>query len=109
MASLAGSMYAIHMRFVSTSVLGITKTTDALLATVIGGMGNLYGAILGTGIVNFAGEYLSKLAKLNPIFERWYIIFGLLYILIVLFAPNGIVGLFYKMKYKTTAKSVKSK
>lgn len=109
MASLAGSMYAIHMRFVSTSVLTIVKTTDALLATVIGGMGNLYGAILGTGIVNFAGEYLSKLAKVNPIFERWYIIFGLLYILIVLFAPNGVLGLFYKAKYKITAKSAKIK
>lgn len=109
MASLAGSMYAIHMRFVSTSVLGIAKTTDALLATVIGGMGNLYGAILGTGIVNLAGEYLSKLAKVHPIFERWYIIFGLLYILIVLFAPNGVVGLFYKLKYKISSKATKNK
>ncbi|MDF2521618.1 MAG: branched-chain amino acid transporter permease, partial [Clostridia bacterium] len=99
----------IHMRFVSTSVLGIAKTTDALLATVIGGMGNLYGAILGTGIVNLAGEYLSKLAKVHPIFERWYIIFGLLYILIVLFAPNGVVGLFYKLKYKISTKALKNK
>jgi branched-chain amino acid transport system permease protein len=109
MASLAGSMYAIHMRFVSTSVLGIGKTTDALLATVIGGMGNLYGAILGTGIVNFAGEYLSKLAKVHPIFERWYIIFGLLYILIVLYAPNGVLGLVNKIKNKMIAKFVKTK
>ncbi|MDF2673545.1 MAG: branched-chain amino acid transporter [Clostridiales bacterium] len=109
MASLAGSMYAIHMRFVSTSVLGIAKTTDALLATVIGGMGNLYGAILGTGIVNLAGEYLSKLAKVNPIFQRWYIIFGLLYILIVLFAPHGILGLIYKLKNKKITKTAKVK
>jgi branched-chain amino acid transport system permease protein len=109
MASLAGSMYAIHMRFVSTSVLGVAKTIDALLATVIGGMGNLYGAILGTGIVNFAGEYLSKLAKVHPIFERWYIIFGLLYILIVLFAPKGVIGLLNNMKHKISTKSVKTK
>ncbi|MDF2531774.1 MAG: branched-chain amino acid transporter, partial [Clostridia bacterium] len=107
MASLAGSMYAIHMRFVSTSVLGVAKTIDALLATVIGGMGNLYGAILGTGIVNFAGEYLSKLAKVHPIFERWYIIFGFLYILIVLFAPQGVIGLIKKITNKIAAKSVK--
>lgn len=109
MASLAGSMYAIHMRFVGTSVLMIGKTTDALLATVIGGMGNLYGAILGTGIVNFAGEYLSKLAKVNVLFERWYIIFGLLYIIIVLFAPHGILGLIYKLKLKRAAKVEKVK
>lgn len=104
-ACLAGSFYAIHMRFVSTSVLAVGKTVDALLATVIGGVGSLYGAILGTGIINFAGEYLSKLAKVNVIFERWYIIFGLLYILIVLFAPQGVLGLFVRLSGKLTAKT----
>jgi branched-chain amino acid transport system permease protein len=99
-ASLAGAFYAIHMRFVSTSVLTASKTIDALLATIIGGVGTLYGAIAGAGIVSFAGDYLSKLAKLNHIFERWYILFGLLYILIVMFAPYGILGLIYKLKNK---------
>lgn len=108
-ASLAGSLYAIHMRFVSTSVLMVGKTVDALLATVIGGVGSLYGAILGTGIINLAGEYLSKLAKVNVFFERWYIIFGLLYILIVLFAPHGVLGLVIKSKNKLAAKFAKAK
>lgn len=108
MASLAGAFYAIHMRFVSTSVLDATKTIDALLATIIGGVGTLYGAILGTGIVNFAGDYLSKLAKVSVIFERWYIIFGLLYILIVLFAPYGVLGLLYKLKNFVVKKFAKA-
>ncbi|MGE5632462.1 MAG: branched-chain amino acid ABC transporter permease [Caulobacteraceae bacterium] len=108
-ASLAGSFYAIHMRFVSTSVLTASKTIDALLATVIGGVGSLYGAILGTSIVNLAGEYLSKLAKVNVLFERWYIIFGLLYILIVLFAPKGVLGLFYKIRDRIVTKDAKTK
>lgn len=108
-ACLAGSVYAIHMRFVSTSVLTASKTIDALLATVIGGVGSLYGAIMGTGIVIFAGEYLSKLAKVSVLFERWYIIFGLLYILIVLFAPHGVLGLIYKIKNKIAAKFAKTK
>lgn len=108
-ACLAGSFYAIHMRFVSTSVLTAAKTIEALLATVIGGVGSLYGAILGTSIVNFAGEYLSKLAKVHILFERWYIIFGLLYILIVLFAPKGVLGLICKIvpKDRIIAKSEK--
>jgi branched-chain amino acid transport system permease protein len=109
MASLAGSFYAIHMRYVSTSVLGAGKTIEALLATIIGGVGSLYGAILGTGVVNFAGEYLSKLAKISFIFERWYIIFGLLYILIVLFAPYGVLGLIYKIKYAVSKAFGKAK
>lgn len=109
-ASLAGSFYAIFMRFVSnTDVLAASKTIDALLATIIGGVGSLYGAILGAGIVKFAGEYLSKLAKVSVIFERWYILFGLLYIIIVLFAPYGVLGLIYKIKDKIKAKFAKAK
>jgi branched-chain amino acid transport system permease protein len=58
------------MRFVSTSVLTASRTIDALLSTIIGGVGTLYGAVMGAGIVKFAGEYLSKLAKVNHLFER---------------------------------------
>jgi branched-chain amino acid transport system permease protein len=64
---------------------------------------------LPTGNVNFAGEYLSKLAKVSFIFERWYIIFGLLYILIVLFAPYGVLGLIYKIKYTLSKAFSKAK
>jgi len=105
MASLAGSFYAIHMRFVSTAVLSTTKTIDALLATIIGGVGTLYGAIIGAGIVSFAGEYLSRLAKVHHLFERWYIFFGLLYILIVLFAPYGVMGAIKKFRAKKLGKA----
>lgn len=100
MASLAGSLYAIHMRFVSTAVMATPKTIDALLATIIGGVGTLYGPVIGAGVVSFAGEYLSKLAKVHPLFERWYILFGLLYIIIVLYAPYGVMGTINKYRAK---------
>ncbi|GAB6171309.1 hypothetical protein JCM15765_07870 [Paradesulfitobacterium aromaticivorans] len=91
-ASLAGVAWALQQRFVSTGVMAVDKTIDALLMTTIGGTGTLYGAVLGSGITNAAKNWLSDLAKVHPIFERWYIIFGLLYIFIVLFFPGGILG-----------------
>lgn len=91
-ASLAGIAWALQQRFVSTGVLAVDKTIDALLMTTIGGTGTLYGALIGSGLTNFAKHWLAELAKVHPIFERWYIIFGLLYILIVLFLPGGILG-----------------
>jgi len=97
-ASLAGGFYAIHMRFVSTSVLGALKTIDALMATIIGGVGTLYGGVIGMGVINLLGDYLAKLAKVSPLLERWPIIFGILYILIVIYAPAGILGAVYKFK-----------
>jgi branched-chain amino acid transport system permease protein len=67
-------------------------TLNALLMTIIGGVGTLIGAIIGASIIEFAHHWLTELAKFHPIFERWIIFFGLLYILVVLLFPAGIVG-----------------
>ena len=91
-ASLAGSLYAVSLRFVNTSVLAMDITLDALMMTIIGGVGTLIGPIIGAGVIEFAQHYLSGLARDYPIFERWIIFFGILYILAVIFFPRGIVG-----------------
>lgn len=104
-ASLAGSLYAISLRFVNTSVLAMDITLDALLMTIIGGVGTLIGPIIGAGVIELAQHYLSGLAKDFPIFERWIIFFGIIYILAVIFFPKGIVGsiqsVFLKRKNKS--------
>ncbi len=94
-ASLAGSLYVISLRFVNTSVLTMDITLDALMMTIIGGVGTLIGPIIGAGVIEFAQHYLSGLARDYPIFERWIIFFGILYILAVIFFPKGIVGTVY--------------
>ncbi|TQR17980.1 branched-chain amino acid ABC transporter permease [Psychrobacillus soli] len=103
-ASLAGSLYAISLRFVNTSVLTMDITLDALLMTIIGGVGTLIGPIIGAGVIELAQHYLSGLAKEHPIFERWIIFFGIIYILAVIFFPKGILGTiqyaFWKQKNK---------
>ncbi|MGE8205169.1 branched-chain amino acid ABC transporter permease [Heyndrickxia sp. NPDC080065] len=91
-ASLAGSFYVMSLRFVNTSVFTIDTTLDALLMTIIGGVGTLIGPIIGAGLIEFAHHWLSELAASYPIFERWIIFFGILYILAVMFFPAGIVG-----------------
>jgi branched-chain amino acid transport system permease protein len=94
-ASLAGSLYVISLRFVNTSVLTMDITLDALMMTIIGGVGTLIGPIIGAGVIEFTQHYLSGLARDYPIFERWIIFFGILYILAVIFFPKGIVGTIY--------------
>ena len=76
-----------------------------LLITVIGGMGTLYGAVVGTALFVLAETYLQDLLAmahdasasvpvlhglLDP--ERWYLWLGLLFVLSVYFFPRGIVG-----------------
>jgi branched-chain amino acid transport system permease protein len=99
-ASLAGSLYAVSLRFVNTSVLTMDITLDALLMTIIGGVGTLIGPIIGAGVIELSQHYLSGLAREYPIFERWIIFFGILYILVVIFFPSGIVGTIRKAFHK---------
>lgn len=91
-ASLAGSLYVVSLRFVNTSVMALDMTINALLMTIIGGVGTLVGPIIGAAIIELAKHNLSILAKTYPIFERWIIFFGIIYILAVIFFPKGVVG-----------------
>lgn len=102
-ASLAGSLYAVSLRFVNTSVLTMDITLDALLMTIIGGVGTLIGPIVGAGIIELTQHYLSGLAKDYPIFERWIIFFGIIYILAVIFFPRGVVGTVREKMWKRRA------
>lgn len=105
-AALAGSVFAIWLRYVGpATTLGTELMLDILLIVVIGGMGTMYGAVVGAAIFilaqNFlkdamgsAAESLSGLPLLpdllNP--DRWLLWLGVLFILSVYFFPTGIVG-----------------
>ena len=105
-AALAGSLFAIWLRYVGPSTtLGMEIMLDILLMVVIGGMGTMYGAVVGTAIFVLAQNYLKELMGgaaeataglplipdlLNP--DRWLLWLGLLFILSVYFFPTGIVG-----------------
>ncbi|KAA9022653.1 branched-chain amino acid ABC transporter permease [Niallia endozanthoxylica] len=99
-AGVAGMLYSISLRFVNTSVFSIDITLDALLMTIIGGVGTLVGAVIGSGIIEFAHHWLTEMAKVHWIFERWIILFGIIYILVVMFFPQGIVGTLKGMKFR---------
>lgn len=91
-ASFAGVLYALSLRFVNTAVFATDLTIDVLLMTIIGGVGTLIGPIVGAGLVEFAHHWLSGLADVHWIFERWIILYGIVYVLVVIFFPLGIVG-----------------
>jgi branched-chain amino acid transport system permease protein len=105
-ATLAGMMLAIWLRYNGPDTsLSFEIMMDVLLIVVIGGMGTLYGAVLGTALFMVAQAYLQDLlrvlaqatdaapllaALLSP--DRWLLWMGLLFVCSVYFFPNGIVG-----------------
>ncbi len=87
LAALAGLMYALWNQGANSATLSVNTTVNALLMTIIGGVGTLIGPMLGAGLLQLLGYWL------NDIFgPRWPLIFGIIYILIVLFFPYGLVG-----------------
>lgn len=73
--------------------------------TMIGGVGTLIGPILGSGVVEFLQHYLSQLGSQFPIFERWTLFLGLLYIVVILGFPKGIVGMFQELSKRDVKES----
>lgn len=106
MAVLAGAMSAIWVRYTGPdTTLSFAIMLDILLMVVIGGMGTLYGAVVGATLFILAQNYLQKLMGiaseattgipllphlLHP--DRWLLWLGVLFILSVYFFPSGIVG-----------------
>lgn len=103
-AAYSGALYVLTLRFIDPYVFSIDITLNAILMTMIGGVGTLIGPILGSGVVEFAQHYLSELASHFPIFERWTLFLGILYIIVVLGFPKGIVGSLNNIRFKTKNK-----
>jgi branched-chain amino acid transport system permease protein len=86
-AGVAGALLTQTTQFVSIDVLSFPRSAELLLILVLGGTGSLYGAMLGT-VVFMVAHYL--LADINP--QYWQFWLGLLLVLVVLFAREGIMG-----------------
>ena len=105
-ATYAGALMALWLRYVGPkTVLSFEIMTDILLIVVIGGMGRMYGAVIGAAVFVLAQNYLQAgmgrasealvsiplLSKaLHP--DRWMLWMGILFIACVYYFPSGIVG-----------------
>ena len=86
-AGLSGSFYALFFKFVGVDAIGIDMTTTALLMTFIGGTKNFFGPVLGAGFYIYLQNFLSNIT------DRWPLFMGILFVMMVLFAPRGLAGL----------------
>ncbi len=87
MCGLAGALLANHTDFVSPSIMYWTRSGDLIVMVVLGGMGSLFGPLIGAVALLILEEVLSGIT------EYWQIILGPLLLLVVLFARGGIDGL----------------
>jgi branched-chain amino acid transport system permease protein len=85
-AGIAGALYALFNNFVSPSTVALSQSVEGLLMAIVGGIGTVFGAFIGAfaivGLENFVSIYT----------ERWQTVMGCMFILIMIFAPEGVIG-----------------
>lgn len=86
-AGLAGALYSIWNTSATPSMVSTVTTINALIMTILGGMGTLVGPILGAAIMQTISQFFYTWFG-----ARWPLVFGVLFILIVMFLPYGIIG-----------------
>jgi branched-chain amino acid transport system permease protein len=105
-ATLAGVLYALWLRYTGpNTTLDFGIMIDILLMVVIGGMGTMYGAVIGAAVFVVAQNYLQQAMKalsaslqgvplLPDLFhpDRWLLWLGVLFVLSVYYFPHGVVG-----------------
>jgi urea transport system permease protein len=88
MAGIAGAFYVPQVGIINPSEMATSKSLDVVVWVAVGGRATLYGPVIGAILVNLLKSYTTRYYP-----DYWLIISGAIFIFVVLFMPNGVVGL----------------
>ena len=87
LASLAGSLYAHYLNFVNPSTFDLFFSVKLLIMIALGGMHNIWGAVIGAGLITFLSyEWLYYFEEFEVI------VYGAILLLVTIFLPKGLAG-----------------
>ncbi len=100
LAGLAGYLWGMQTGYINPELMGFQMSAHAIMMVILGGMGNFAGAIVGA----FAFEYVLHVFKDLPqlgsvdLGKHWQLWMGLFIVLVVTFAPRGLLGLLGRLR-----------
>ena len=106
LAGLAGYLWGAQSGYINPELMGFHMSAHAIMMVILGGMGNFAGAIVGA----FAFDYLLHVFKDLPqmgtvnLGKHWQLWMGSFIVLIVIFAPRGLLGLVEKLAKRRGAR-----
>jgi branched-chain amino acid transport system permease protein len=92
LAALAGGLFVFFNEFVSTAVIDMNVSMVVLLMAIIGGSEHFLGPILGAAFYVLVQDWLSSLTN------RWFLVMGAIFIIVVLYLEGGLISLFISKK-----------
>jgi len=94
LCGLAGALYVPQVGIINPGEMSPTNSIEAAIWVALGGRGSLIGPILGAGIVNGAKSWFTVAFP-----DFWLFFLGLMFILVTLFLPRGVIGLLKRRKH----------
>jgi branched-chain amino acid transport system permease protein len=83
--SVAGLLYVYYNLFMSPHAISLQQSAEALLMAILGGASTLSGPIVGAAIITIVKNVVSTYV------ERWNTLLGLIFVLVIMFMPYGLV------------------
>ncbi|MCY7309072.1 MAG: branched-chain amino acid ABC transporter permease [Rhodoferax sp.] len=99
LAGLAGYLWGVQTGYINPELMGFHMSAHVIMMVILGGMGNFAGAIVGA----FSFEYVLHVLKDLPsiggfsLGKHWQLWMGSFIVLVVLFAPRGVLGLLQRL------------
>lgn len=89
-AGIAGGLYAFFFRYINPTEFGFSRSIEILCMVVLGGIGNIYGSILGATIITILPEVLRSI---SPVISQYRMVFyGLCLVILMIIRPEGILS-----------------
>ncbi|KLE09288.1 amino acid ABC transporter permease, partial [Aliarcobacter butzleri L354] len=98
LAGIAGALYVPQVGIINPGVFSPLFSIELVIWVAIGGRGTLYGAIIGAIVVSLASSYFTSALP-----EVWLYALGALFVIVTLYLPKGVVGIFSTLKSKVKA------
>ncbi len=93
LCGLAGALYVPQVGIINPGEMSPTNSIEAAIWVALGGRGTLIGPLLGAGIVNGAKSWFTMAMP-----EYWQLFLGLMFIVVTLLLPQGVIGLLRKRR-----------
>jgi len=100
LAGMAGYLAAVQYGFVNPEILSWHQSGAVLMMVILGGMGTLYGPVIGAFAFVLLQEVLSNQAWFGPWAKHWQLAMGVFIMLVALYLPQGLAGLLQKFGRK---------
>jgi urea transport system permease protein len=93
LAAVAGALYVPQVGIINPGEFAPLNSIELVVWVAVGGRGTLYGAVLGALLVNYAK---TRFTALMP--DYWIFLLGALFVIVTLFLPQGLAGLFSRLR-----------